>query len=121
MRSSSLYRVIQLRDEVLAHRPRRHRDGVTHRLRFINITANNVALTMQLTSRFDPVQWTLVGKDGAAAPPALRTARPARQLVAVGETWDFELPAMAPMAVGLWLEMRRGNGEFLMQWPVRVK
>ncbi|HEX6322504.1 MAG TPA: multicopper oxidase domain-containing protein [Vicinamibacterales bacterium] len=95
--------------------------GVAHRLRLINITGNNVALTLQLLSKFDPVQWTLLGKDGAAAPDTQRKPRPARQLVAVGETYDFELPAMAPAPVGLWLELRRGNGEFLMQWPMRVR
>jgi hypothetical protein len=95
--------------------------GMTHRLRFINITADNVALTVQLLSGFDPVRWTLVGKDGAETPPAQRTERPARQLVAVGETYDFELAPMTPRAVGLWLELRRGNGELLIQWPVRVR
>jgi FtsP/CotA-like multicopper oxidase with cupredoxin domain len=95
--------------------------GVTHRLRFINITGDNVALTVQLTARFDPVQWTLIAKDGAATPPAQRKLRPARQLVAVGETYDFELAPMPPTPVGLWMELRRGNGEQLFQWPVRVR
>ncbi|MDQ3169513.1 MAG: multicopper oxidase domain-containing protein [Acidobacteriota bacterium] len=92
---------------------------VTNRLRFINITADAVALTVQLTSRFDPVQWTLVGKDGAATPAAQRTLRSSRQLVSVGETYDFELtpPTRGP----LWLEVRRGNGEQLLQWAVVVR
>ena len=94
--------------------------GVAHRLRFINITADNVALTLQLVSRFDPIQWTLIGKDGSDVPPAQRSARPARQLVTVGETYDFELAPMPPTPVGLWMELRRGNGELLLQWPVRV-
>ena len=55
-------------------------------------------------------------------PPASRTERPARQSVAVGETYDFEL---APMRTGeyanLWMEVRRGNGEQLFQWPVRIR
>jgi manganese oxidase len=46
-------------------RPLDLKAGVPHRLRFINITADNVALTVQLLSGFDPVRWTLVGKDGA--------------------------------------------------------
>lgn len=91
---------------------------VTNRLRLINITADTVALTVQLTSRFDPVEWTLVGKDGAATPAAQRTLRTSRQLVSVGETYDFELtPPRGP----LWLEVRRGNGEQLLQWAVLVR
>jgi FtsP/CotA-like multicopper oxidase with cupredoxin domain len=97
------------------------RAGVAHRLRFINITADNVALTVQLLSEFDPIGWTLIGKDGAETPPAQRTERPARQLVGVVETYDFELAPMLPRAVGLWMELRRGNGELLFQWPVRVQ
>lgn len=94
--------------------------GVPHRFRFVNITADNVALTVQLLSGFDPVQWTLVGKDGADTPPAQRTARPARQLVSVGETYDFVV-APLPRGPAMWMELRRGNGELLFQWPVRVR
>ena len=109
---------------VNGHAPPRPLDlkaDAPHRLRFVNITADNVALTVQLVSRFDPIRWTLVGKDGAETPAALRTERPARQLVAVGETYDFELAPMPPGAVGLWMELRRGNGEMIFQWPVRVQ
>jgi FtsP/CotA-like multicopper oxidase with cupredoxin domain len=95
--------------------------GVAHRLRAINITADNVALTLQLVSRFDPVRWTIVGKDGAAIPNALRREEPARQLVSVGETYDFQLGPLPPTPVGLWLELRRGNGEMVFQWPVQVR
>jgi hypothetical protein len=28
---------------------------------------------------------------------------------------------LAPRAEGLWMELRRANGELVMQWPVRVK
>jgi len=112
-----------LRDEPFAVNGARHppplqlKPGVVNRLRFINITADAVALTVQLISRFDPVQWTLVGKDGAAAPPAQRTGRQARQLITVGETYDFDVtPGPGP----LWLELRRGNGEQLIQWAVLV-
>ncbi len=102
-------------------RPLDLKAGVAHRLRFINITADNVALTVQLLSGFDPHRWMLVAKDGAETPPAQRSERPARQLVAVGETYDFELAPMPPRAVGLWMELRRGSGELLFQWPVRVR
>lgn len=93
--------------------------GVTNRLRFINITADTVAMTVQLSARFDPLQWTMVAKDGADTPPAQRVVRPARQLISVGETYDFEVTPVTGQGA-LWLELRRGNGEQLLQWPVLV-
>jgi FtsP/CotA-like multicopper oxidase with cupredoxin domain len=95
--------------------------GATNRIRIINITADNVALTVQLTSRFDPVQWTLVSKDGAATPPVQRTPRQARQLVTVGETFDYEIAPAVLASDPLWMELRRGSGELLMQWRLLVK
>jgi len=93
--------------------------GVPNRIRFINITPNNVAFTVQLLAQFDPAQWILVAKDGMEIPAAARTPRSARQLVTVGETYDFELtPAVAG---SMWMELRRGSGELLKQWPVTVR
>jgi FtsP/CotA-like multicopper oxidase with cupredoxin domain len=94
--------------------------GASNRIRFINITPSNVALTVQLLTQFDPTQWTLVSKDGMAIAPGARKPQPARQLVTVGETYDFELPPM--QAAGpMWMELRRGSGELLKQWAVRVQ
>ena len=95
--------------------------GIPHRLRFINITGDGVNLTTQVLSLHDPIRWTLLAKDGADVPPSLRTVRPARQQIGVGETYDFELAPMTPRADGLWLELRRGSGEFLIQMAVRVR
>jgi FtsP/CotA-like multicopper oxidase with cupredoxin domain len=93
--------------------------GVSNRIRFINITPSNVAFTVQLLARFDPVQWTLAGKDGMHMPAAARKPQPARQLVTVGETYDFEF---SPAASGpMWMELRRGSGELLKQWSVTVR
>lgn len=102
-------------------RPLELKAGMTHRLRFINITGDGVNLTLQLVSGHDPIRWTLAGKDGYEIPLSRRALRPARQQVAVGETYDFELAPMTPRAEGLWMELRRGSGEFLIQWPVRVR
>jgi FtsP/CotA-like multicopper oxidase with cupredoxin domain len=102
-------------------RPLELKAGVPHRLRFINITGDGVNLTLQLLSLHDPIRWTPLAKDGWATPPQARALRPSRQLIAVGETYDFELPSMAPRLDGLWMELRRGNGEMLIQWPVRVR
>ena len=95
--------------------------GVPNRVRFINITPDNVAFTVQLLARFDPVQWTLVGKDGMATPTATRKPQLARQLVTVGETYDFELSPAAATDGPLWMELRRGSGELMKQWAVRVR
>lgn len=67
--------------------------GQTYRLRFINISPNDVDLLVTLRKGTEPVQWRAVGKDGDSLPPAQAVARPARQFVAVGETYDFELQA----------------------------
>ena len=89
------------------------RADTPNRLRLINITPDNVALTFVLTDGFSPVQWTPLAKDGADLPQSQRRNREARQLVSVGETYDFEIvPATGRP---LWLELRRGNGEWVTQ------
>jgi FtsP/CotA-like multicopper oxidase with cupredoxin domain len=89
------------------------RAGVPNRLRLINITPANVALTFVLTDGFRPLTWTALAKDGANLAPAQRTSGEARQLVSVGETYDFEIQPTAGQR--LWLELRRGNGEWVAQ------
>ena len=91
------------------------RAGMPNRLRLINITPNNVALTVFLVDQFETVRWKLLAKDGASVPTAQSEPRVARQQIAVGETYDFEIDGTRPR--GLWLEMRRGNGEWVLQAP----
>ena len=44
---------------------------------------------------------------------------PARQLVSVGETYDFQIqPSLGQL---LWLEVRRPTGEWVAQAPIRVR
>jgi FtsP/CotA-like multicopper oxidase with cupredoxin domain len=95
------------------------RAGSPNRLRLINITANNVALNVFLVGPAEVAQWTLVAKDGAAVPREQATLRPARQQIGVGETYDFEVTAVGPQ--NLWLEVRRGSGEWVLQAPVHVR
>ncbi|HET9371068.1 MAG TPA: multicopper oxidase domain-containing protein [Vicinamibacterales bacterium] len=94
--------------------------GVKNRLRLINISADNVGFTLQLIAGFDPLTWTPIAKDGADLPPTQRKPRPSRQLVTVGEIYDFELEPIAA-APNLWMELRRANGQLMLQWPVRVQ
>jgi FtsP/CotA-like multicopper oxidase with cupredoxin domain len=96
--------------------PIRLRSGVPNRLRLINITPNNVALTVFLMKQFEVGEWTPVAKDGAALAAGEMVPRPARQQVGVGETYDFVVRPEGPQR--LWLEVRRGNGEWVLQAPV---
>jgi FtsP/CotA-like multicopper oxidase with cupredoxin domain len=71
------------------------RVGVKYRFRLINITPNFNAVVW-LRGEGAPVQWRAIAKDGSDLPPSQATARVARQLVAVGETYDFEYEPSAP-------------------------
>ncbi len=91
-------------------RPVDLRPGVAHRFRFINITADNVALTMQLVSRFDPIQWTLVAKDGAQTPPSQQTCAPGPPTgVGRGDVRLRDWPAL------------RERGESVVRAPPRLR
>ena len=95
------------------------RAGVPNRLRLINITPNNVALTVFLVDQFETVRWKMLAKDGASVPSPQSEPRVARQQIAVGETYDFEIDGTRPRR--LWLEVRRGNGEWVLQAPVQIR
>jgi hypothetical protein len=64
--------------------------GTTYRLRFVNITpsVNNLRVSLRDSGR--PVQWRLIAKDAAEVKPKIQ---PADQMIAVGETFDFEYRA----------------------------
>ena len=95
------------------------RAGVPNRLRLINITSHGVNLTAFILNRFEATTWKPLAKDGATLPAGQTAPRPARQLVAVGETYDFEF--QPPRSQQLWLEVRRGNGEWVLQAPIKLR
>ncbi len=99
--------------------PIRMRAGVPHRLRLINITANNVQLVAFLMDGLEVAEWRPVAKDGATLPAAQAAPRSARQPIAVGETYDFEIRPSRPQ--NLWLEVRRGSGQWVLQAPVEIR
>ncbi len=69
--------------------------GRAHRLRFIIIpTAGYGEVGVTDDSGF--VTWRPLAKDGRDLPERNRMARAARQYMAVGETYDFELPPRGP-------------------------
>jgi len=65
------------------------RVGVPNRIRVVIIPAAGSG-ELTLLSDTTPVRWRALAKDGADLPAALAIERPARQLVSVGETYDFE-------------------------------
>lgn len=106
------------------------RAGVPARLRLISLAAFNPNATFTLTARPDSsfgnspdsmtVQWRPVAKDGADLPPSARTPRLARQIISMGETYDFEY---TPPATGLMrIEIRVAGpaGNLLARVPIKV-
>jgi manganese oxidase len=95
------------------------RAGVPNRLRLINITTSNDNLQAFVVDRGEQTTWKPLAKDGATLPAGQTAPRPARQRVTVGETYDFEIqPARSQ---GLWLEVRRGSGEWVLQAPIKLR
>jgi FtsP/CotA-like multicopper oxidase with cupredoxin domain len=73
--------------------------GTTYRFRFINITPTMDNMRVSLLNAGQPVQWRLIAKDAAdLKTPVMKTAD---QMIAVGETYDFEYKADAPQELTL--------------------
>lgn len=66
--------------------------------------------------------WQSIAKDGADLPAIQATVKPAKQVISVGETYDFEY---SPTSIGdLRLEVLKPKGslpEFRMEAAVRVR
>jgi FtsP/CotA-like multicopper oxidase with cupredoxin domain len=90
-----------------------------HRLRLINITPNDI-LVVSLQTNKGPVMWRPLTKDGAMVPAERDRPEAASQMIAVGETYDFEYDAPAGRQ-HLWLEVRTPAGRWEMQGHVIVK
>jgi FtsP/CotA-like multicopper oxidase with cupredoxin domain len=93
--------------------------GTRHRVRLINITTNGV-YTVSLQGAEGPVTWRPLTKDGAPLPPDRSVPQPARQLIAVGETYDFEFQT-PPGRQDLWLEVKTPGGKWNVQGQITVK
>ena len=99
--------------------PLRLKAGLKYRFRLINITPNNPTLQVSLLAGTSPVRWRAVAKDGMDLPPAQALERDARQVVSVGETFDFEFkPAMKG---DLRLEVLRPGNRTLAVTEVQVR
>jgi FtsP/CotA-like multicopper oxidase with cupredoxin domain len=93
--------------------------GARHRVRLAHITPDDIFVVSMRTAD-GPVTWRPLLKDAAAVPPQLSEPKPASQMIAVGETYDFELET-APGRRNLWLEVRSPAGKWFLQGHVIVR
>jgi manganese oxidase len=93
--------------------------GAKHRVRFINITPNDIYVA-SLAGAEGPVNWRALAKDGAPVPAATSVVSPASQTIAPGETFDFEYEA-PPGRQSLWINLRTLGGRWELQGRVIVK
>jgi FtsP/CotA-like multicopper oxidase with cupredoxin domain len=93
--------------------------GGRHRVRLINITPDDI-FNVTLETSDGPVTWQPIAKDGAPLPAAERAPVPARQTIAVGETFEFEYQAPEGRKT-LWLDVRTTAGKWQAQGEVIVK
>lgn len=95
------------------------RAGVPHRFRLINITLGRPSISVLVLRDTSLVQWRALAKDGADLPQAKKIVGKARQLVSIGETYDFEI---VPEKTGeMRLEIRASNGALVGTMPLIVK
>ena len=94
------------------------RVGVPHRLRFVNITIGRPNLRVELRRDTTLLSWRALAKDGSELPTARQLVRPARQMISIGETYDFEV---TPAAAGEYrLEVRKANGVVIAVMSLRA-
>jgi FtsP/CotA-like multicopper oxidase with cupredoxin domain len=93
--------------------------GVRHRVRLINITPETIVSVSMQTSQ-GPLTWLPVAKDGAPLPAGRQQPVAARQTIAVGETYDFEID-LPPGRRTVWLEVRSPAGRWQAQGQVMAK
>jgi len=104
--------------------------GRPARLRFLNL-ATTSAPWFLLTARADSMlagvtdtlvaRWRPVAKDGFDLPAAMQALRPARQLVGMGETYDFEFTPTKKGTLRLEVRPSPTSGRLLVTVPIRVE
>lgn len=109
------------------------RAGRSARLRLINLESGVAAATptFSLTARSDSaatiandtllVRWQLAAKDGFDLGESARTPTLARQLVSVGETYDFEFTPRQPGMLRLEIRANGGAHALFVRVPIRVE
>jgi FtsP/CotA-like multicopper oxidase with cupredoxin domain len=92
--------------------------GVRHRVRVINITPDDIfSVTLQTAEGLST--WRRIAKDGSPL-SSTSASVPARQIVAVGETYDFEYDAPRGRSTA-WLEVRTQGGKWQAQGQVIIR
>jgi FtsP/CotA-like multicopper oxidase with cupredoxin domain len=109
--------------------------GQVARFRILNLTTQTPTPTVSLIAQQDGeqshssdtmmVRWRPVAKDGAALPMSTQVPRAARQMVSMGETYDFEFVPMHPGLLGLEVHGTpppgiRAPPGLLIRVPIRV-
>jgi len=97
----------------------RFRAGVPYRFRLINIAAFDAAESFTVVRRGAAVQWTALAKDGADLPPWQRRRGDARQVVSVGETYDYLVQLSDTGAADL--EVRDVDGTLRARQPLHFR
>ena len=105
--------------------------GRPARLRLLNLATVNVAPIFLLTARPDSaftvakdtmvVAWRPLAKDGFDLPSTAQGAEPAHQIVAVGETYDFEYRPSNPGNLRLEVRIRAAGTPLIIRVPIRVE
>jgi FtsP/CotA-like multicopper oxidase with cupredoxin domain len=107
------------------------RAGHAQRLRFMSLALINPNATVWLTARPDStvanpgdstvVRWRPIAKDGADLPLSARAPVLARQLISMGETYDFEYTPERPGRLRIEIRGAGPAGALLTRVPVVVR
>ena len=90
-----------------------------HRVRLINITPDDI-VSVSLQTADAPVTWRGLTKDGAPVTADRSGIVPARQVIGVGETYDFDV-VTAGGRHNLWLDVKTPAGRWLTQAHIVVR
>jgi hypothetical protein len=115
--------------------PMELKHGVKYRFRFINITPHDPLLSVSvlavsspvtwraIAAVSSPVTWRAIAKDGADLPVLQATERPARQVVSVGETYDFEFEpqSASELRLEVFRPARAAMGQSQIVVPIHVR
>ena len=99
--------------------PRELRAGEKYRVRLINIHTFRPSMTTRIVGDAGMLTWRALAKDGMDLPPVRAIMMPAQQLMANGETFDFEFTA--PNSSEFRLTVSSAVGVLLATWPFRVR
>ena len=105
--------------------------GHQYRLRIIGLHVSNPNAAVTLTTRADSVvgnprdtllaQWLPLAKDAMELPPSAQTMRPARQVVTMGETYDFVFAPTKPGHLRLEVRVSVPRPRLMVRVPIRVE